>query len=363
MIFYLDQKTDDSNPHERIPISIVLRNQIDNHFYRINSRTDQSKTNKYLVQTRSQAKSSGIKILEIHVANKGLDPHVQQGKQRPLPSLPIHSIDKGLPTHPIPKPRIGQGRARLRRKVKTHQPISLPQPSPAQPIIKYVQKTVMPLPESTAQSKIDVLPQPVSILLPQCQPVDPTSIIPQIGPKIQHRPSPPYHDPYARPPPRPSDVTNPLDSQKDLSDNELDRSVDIEENSPFQEGIISKIYERPDMSYIQEPQELKDLIDTTKLIQKFLLKQMDKDKILDIIKRKVLKGSHLPLTIKEIQAGYLSSPYIKDLYLFLSQNKLPSKRLSIKKVETLAESFVPLDFLIFKLVMMPDKGISSISNL
>ena len=44
------------------------------------------------------------------------------------------------------------------------------------------------------------------------------------------------------------------------------------------------------MSYMQEPQELKDLIDTTKLIQKFLLKQTDIDKILDIIKRKVLKG-------------------------------------------------------------------------
>ena len=65
------------------------------------------------------------------------------------------------------------------------------------------------------------------------------------------------------------------------------------------------------MSYLQEPQELKDLIDTTKLIQKFLLKQMDIDKVLNIIKRKVLKGTHLPLTIKEIQAGYLSSPYFK----------------------------------------------------
>ena len=118
------QKTDDSNPHELIPISFMLRNQIDDHFYRINSRTDQPKTNRYLVQTRSQAKSSGIKIPEKHGANKGLDQHVNSGKQRPLPSLPIHSIDRGLPTHPIPKPRIGQGRAVLRRKVKTHQPIS-----------------------------------------------------------------------------------------------------------------------------------------------------------------------------------------------------------------------------------------------
>ena len=135
----------------------------------------------------------------------------------------------------------------------------------------------------------------------------------------------------------------------------LDRNLGIEENSPFQEGIISEIYERPDMSYIQEPQELKDLIDTTKLIQKFLLKQTDIDKILDIIKRKVLKGTHLPHTIKEIQAGYLNSPYFKDLYLFLSQNKLLSKRSSIKKVKTLAESFVLLDCLIFKLMMTPDK--------
>ena len=138
-------------------------------------------------------------------------------------------------------------------------------------------------------------------------------------------------------------------------DNDLDRNVDIEENSPFQEGIISEIYERPDMSYIQEPQDLKDLIDTTRLIQKFLPKQMDIDKILDIIKRNILKGMHLPLTIKEIQASYLSSPYFKDLCLFLSQNKLPSKRSSIKKVKTLAENFVHLDSLIFKLVMTPDK--------
>ena len=84
-------------------------------------------------------------------------------------------------------------------------------------------------------------------------------------------------------------------------DNDFDRNVDIEENSPFQEGIISDIYERPDTSYIQEPQELKDLIDTTKLIQKFLPKRLDIDKILDIIKRKVLKGTHLPLTIKKFK--------------------------------------------------------------
>ena len=55
------------------------------------------------------------------------------------------------------------------------------------------------------------------------------------------------------------------------------------------------------------------MIDTYKLIQKFLPKQTDIDKVLDIIQRKVLKGTHLPLTIKEIQAGYLTSPHFKDI--------------------------------------------------
>ena len=95
-----------------------------------------------------------------------------------------------------------------------------------------------------------------------------------------------YTHPYARPPLRHPNVTNLIDSQKDLLENVLDRKVDIEENSPFQESIISETYERPDTSYIQEPYELTDLIDTTKLIQKFLPKQMDIDKILDIIKER-----------------------------------------------------------------------------
>ena len=212
------------------------------------------------------------------------------------------------------------------------------------------------MPEPIVQSQANVQHQHhISIPLPEHQPIDPSCIIQPVGPKIQQRPSPPYHSLYPRPPSRPPDGTNSIDSQKDLLDTDLDRNVDREEDSPFQEGIISEPYERPDKSYVQEPYELKDLIDTTKLVQKFFPKPMDIDKILNIIKRKVLKGIHLPLTIKEIQEGYLSSPYFKDLYLFLSQNKLPSKRSSIKKVETLAENFILLDSLLFKLETTPDK--------
>ena len=114
----------------------------------------------------------------------------------------------------------------------------------------------------------------------------PTVTTTLLQPRIDTRPIPPYHKLFLRPPPRPPDETAVKDSKKDLQDSDTDRKIDSEENSPYQEGIISETYERPDKSFIQKPPDLKDLIDTSKLIQKFLPKQMDIDKILDIIRRK-----------------------------------------------------------------------------
>ena len=69
----------------------------------------------------------------------------------------------------------------------------------------------------------------------------------------------------------------------------------------------------------------------------------------------MLKGTHLPLTIKEIQAGYLTSSFFKDLHKYLVQNVMPHKRHTRHMVEALAESFILLDCLLFKLVTIPNK--------
>ena len=64
---------------------------------------------------------------------------------------------------------------------------------------------------------------------------------------------------------------------------------------------------------------------------------------------------HLPLTIKEIQEGYLNSSFFKYLYRYLVQNIMLHKRHAKHKVEAVAESFILLDSLLFKLVTVPDK--------
>ena len=77
-----------------------------------------------------------------------------------------------------------------------------------------------------------------------------------------------------------------------LLDIDPEQNTNFEENSPFQESVISETYQRLDKSYFQEPQELESLINTGMLVQKFLPRQADIDKILKIIQRKVLKGMH-----------------------------------------------------------------------
>ena len=62
-----------------------------------------------------------------------------------------------------------------------------------------------------------------------------------------------------------------------------------------------------------------------------------------IIQRNALKGTHLPVTVKEIKTGNLNNPCFKDLYLCLAQNTLTSSKDAMKRGEALAVRYLSLD--------------------
>ena len=74
--FLSRQNNDDSNPHGIIPISFTMHQVIHENYYN---------TENYLVQTRSQTKSSGIKLLEVHGVGKNLDSNIKPEKQHANP--------------------------------------------------------------------------------------------------------------------------------------------------------------------------------------------------------------------------------------------------------------------------------------
>ena len=87
----------------------------------------------------------------------------------------------------------------------------------------------------------------------------------------KNRQQPFYPDPIYRPLPRPPDNLRPNCPESE-SDTKPKIDTEFEENSPHKEGIISEVYQRPDISYFQEPKDLKSLINTHNLVQKFLPK-------------------------------------------------------------------------------------------
>ena len=106
--FLSRQKHDDSNPHEIIPISFNMQNVLHSRYYNIN---EGKKGNIYFRQ--SQAKSSGITLQEVHGVDKGKHPNILPEKQviRPIISLEVEGVTQN-------KPRLGQGRAGIKQKIK-----------------------------------------------------------------------------------------------------------------------------------------------------------------------------------------------------------------------------------------------------
>ena len=172
---------------------------------------------KYLVQTGSQAKSRGTKLLKVHGMRKNLDPYLKPEKQ--------HAMHKN---GNIERLHIGQGSAESRRKRL----------------------------ESINQKKTNNMHSK-----------DLTHSINNTNGKMTNRdlliPDVPFH---------PSQTFNPLPelikqnvsypkrSQGSTDIDNINPNFNLEENYPVQEGIMSETFQRLDKSFFQEPKELGSLI-------------------------------------------------------------------------------------------------------
>ena len=115
------QKVDDSNIHEIILTSFSIREVLQENYYNLGNMTEEDR---YLVQTRSQAKFSGVKEPEVHGIEKSLVLHVKPERYKSVKP----PTDK---RPPIPKPRIGQSRVGIRRKVRVVLPTQMLIQTPA----------------------------------------------------------------------------------------------------------------------------------------------------------------------------------------------------------------------------------------
>ena len=210
--FLSRQDQGDEDTKEIIPISFNMRSVLQDKYYNVNENEE-----KYMVQTRLQTKASGVQLPEVYGSRKSLDPHrIPEKQSQPIVRLDVYR-----------KPRIGQGRAGVRRKAP---PLSDSR-------------------QGTSASKPIVISDEIESKRPKSMIEFPRSAMLLL-----------YLVPQVRPPPKPP---HNLSKKQEVESSK----IEIEENSPFQESIISEVYERPDKSYFQEPIELKDLIDISNIVQ------------------------------------------------------------------------------------------------
>ena len=230
--FLSRQGNDDSDPSEIIPISFNAYNILEE-----NRNLGMCKKNegKFLIQMHSQAKMSGTTLPEVHGVRKKLDPNMRPEKQHALPKKEVTE-----------RPHVGQGRAGLKRKPE------------ADCITQSSDVTGRILERSKIATGKTNIPQHTSAVHDRGINNDKS-----FPPDVPLLPCP-FHEPLQKK----HNITGPQDMKTEIN-------LDIEENSPFQEGVILELIQRPDKSFFQNPRKLEDVISSDNLIHKFLPKQMD----------------------------------------------------------------------------------------
>ena len=233
-----------------MPISFNMSSILQEKYYNIGNST------KYLVQTWSQAKSSGIKLQEVLGFSKSFDPKIQPEKQVAKPLFKETSLVK---------PRIGQERAQSRWKKHLINQLIVQSVENSQkiPQLPKLHMEVINKPNFTTPVQ--------SIRNPSTE---------AINRKMMQKRSkgiPFYPDPVYWPPPKPLKI--PMSEFPGKMDINSELNTNFEENSPFQEGVISETYQKPDKSFFFHiSQQFESLINTGRLVQKFLPKQADIEK-------------------------------------------------------------------------------------
>ena len=169
---------------------------------------------KFLFHTCSQAKTSSTKLPEVHGVRKELNPSLKPEKQ---PTMPKKGVTERL--------HIGQGRAGLRRR---HEPDCINQPSDVTRRISERSKIVTGKtnnPQHTNATHDRGINNDKSF-----------------SPDVLLHP-----DPLHKPLLKQQNVDKVIPDNQNTTIN-----LDIEENSPFQEGIISETIRRPDKTFFSK---------------------------------------------------------------------------------------------------------------
>ena len=116
--------------------------------------------------------------------------------------------------------------------------------------------------------------------------------------------------------------------------------------------IIEHQHDRPSSEDVQDSHPLLDNVD--KIICIHIPNQAQLDKMMKVIKRKILRDFNLPFTTQQFAMAQQTSSIYKPIYDFISNSILPSDKKAARSITLRAEQYIICNNLIFRLFFQHD---------
>ena len=102
---------------------------------------------------------------------------------------------------------------------------------------------------------------------------------------------------------------------------------------------------QPDKTMYRKSKKLFDEIQDEMIFRKHLPRQLEINKFLEPLKRKVIHDYDIPISIKELSAEYEKSPFFMDIYKYITKGHIPSsiKGQALRKLKTGYEDYLVID--------------------
>ena len=101
-------------------------------------------------------------------------------------------------------------------------------------------------------------------------------------------------------------------------------------------------------------------MDPSKVTHKFLLEQGEIGRLMNQINKKILRDTKFRMNLRDLKAAYLISPHFRDIYLNLTQNKVPLGKEAARRLEQNARNYMLLDGLLFKIIELDDGRLDTV---
>ena len=162
------------------------------------------------------------------------------------------------------------------------------------------------------------------------------------------------------------DRVPPVEEPGEVQDEEIvrePRPIDIrlignlENPGDFEEKEPEVHVRDPDEIMYRDPKPMIDHINDEDIIRKHLPKQVQLDKWIEKLKRKILQDYDIPITVKELIAEYEASPQFRDIYKYITKDFVPAqfKGHKLRTFKAQCEGYVVVRGVLFKITHFPEQ--------